>query len=128
MKFKTFSSHTLIATWFGWLITAAGRQVSDIVKDVMAKDFGVQELLDISLVIDVSFWIGYIITALLLGILSDKIGRKKIIYMSLLLFSIPTALISFASDQFFVYIRFLQGLSIGGFFPVAVALLGDLND
>lgn len=120
--------YTLLACFMGWLITAAGRQISDIVKDVMAEDLGAIELLDISLVIDVSFWIGYIITALLLGILSDKVGRRKIIYISLLLFSIPTGLIYFGGDQLFVYIRFFQGLSIGGFFPVAVALLGDLTN
>ena len=128
VKFRFFSSHTLLAVWLGWLITAGGRQVSDIVKDVMQQDIGLQELIDVSLVVDLSFWVGYIITALVLGILSDKIGRKKIIYLSILLFCIPTALIAIVPSEIFVYIRFLQGLSVGGFFPVAIALLGTLYD
>ncbi len=123
---KHSTAYVLLACWMGWLVTAAGRQVSDIVKDEMAVGLGIGDLLNISLTIDVSFWIGYIITALLLGILSDRIGRKKIIYISLFLFSIPTGLIAIAPEQLFIYVRFLQGLSVGGFFPVAVALLGDL--
>jgi MFS family permease len=122
------TKHTLLATFLGWLITAAGRQVSDIVKNEMQVTLGLEERWQVSLVVDLSFWIGYIITALLLGIWSDKIGRKKIIYFSLLLFSIPTGLIYLTNIYTFVYVRFFQGLAVGGFFPVAVALLGDLNE
>ncbi len=121
------AKHTLFAVWLGWLITAAGRKVSDIVKQEMKTALSLTTELDISLAIDLSFWIGYIITALLLGILSDRIGRKKIIWVSLLLFSIPTGLIAFSTAETFIIIRFFQGLGVGGFFPVAVALLGDLN-
>jgi len=119
--------YTLFAVWLGWLITAAGRQVSDIVKTEMETALHLNNELEISLVIDLSFWIGYIVTALLLGILSDRIGRRKIIFLSLLLFSIPTGLIAISTPETFVIIRFFQGLGVGGFFPVAVALLGDLN-
>ncbi len=123
---KRSTVYVLLACWLGWLITAAGRQISDIVKDEMQETMELSKLIEVSLTIDVSFWIGYIITALVLGIVSDRIGRKKIIYISLFLFSIPTGLISIMPWQYFIYIRFFQGLSIGGFFPVAVALLGDL--
>ena len=122
------AKHTLLATFLGWLITASGRQVSDIVKNEMQFTLGLEKRWQVSLVVDLAFWVGYIITALLLGIWSDKVGRKKIIYLSLLLFSIPTGLLYLTNIYTFVYIRFFQGLAVGGFFPVAVALLGDLND
>lgn len=122
------AKHTLFAVFCGWLITAAGRQVSDIVKNEMQVTLGLNERWQVSLVVDMTFWIGYLITALLLGIWSDKIGRKKIIYFSLLLFSIPTGLFYLTNIYVFVYVRFFQGLAVGGFFPVAVALLGDLNE
>jgi len=122
------TKHTLLATFMGWLITAAGRQVSDIVKNEMQASLGLEKRWQVSLIVDLTFWVGYIITALLLGIWSDKIGRKKIIYFSLLLFSIPTGLFYLTSIYTFVYIRFFQGLAVGGFFPVAVALLADLNE
>ena len=120
--------NTLLATFLGWLITASGRQVSDIVKNEMQVTLELDKRWQVSLVVDLSFWIGYIITALILGILSDKVGRKKIIYLSLFLFSIPTGLIYLTNIYTFIYVRFFQGLAVGGFFPVAVALLGDLNE
>ncbi len=120
--------YVLFACWLGWLITAAARQISDIVKREIGTALGLTTRLQISLVVDFSFWIGYIITAVGFGILSDKIGRKKIIYISLFLFSIPTGLFFISDAQSFIYIRFFQGFSVGGFFPVAVALLGDLNE
>jgi len=120
--------NTLLATWLGWLITASGRQVSDIVKNEMQVSLALDKRWQVSLVVDLSFWVGYIITALILGILSDKVGRKKIIYLSLFLFSIPTGLIYFTDVYTFIYVRFFQGLAVGGFFPVAVALLADLNE
>ncbi len=131
VKLKFLASHTLLAAWLGWLITAAGRQVSDVLKTNMETWLGLETELEVSIVIDLSFWVGYIITALLLGIYSDKIGRKKIIFISLLLFSIPTGLIAVITQEIahlFIIIRFFQGLSIGGFFPVAIALLGDMNE
>ena len=71
---ETNSNHktgiVLLACWMGWLITAAGRQVSDIVKQEMQVALGLENELEISLAIDLSFWVGYIITALLFGILS----------------------------------------------------------
>jgi len=119
------SKHLLLLTWFGWLVTASGRQIYDILKANLQESLQIRLKLELSITVDVSFWVGYLITALLLGILSDRIGRKKIIYLSLLLYSIPTALIYFSTEQTFILIRFCQGLSVGGFFPVAVALLGD---
>lgn len=127
VNFRNIAPHTLLAGWLGWVITASGRQVSDIVKQEMETALGLSTRLEISLVVDLSFWVGYIITALILGVLSDRIGRKNIIYISLLLFSIPTGLISISTADTFVIIRFFQGLGVGGFFPVMVALLADLN-
>ncbi|HUX99228.1 MAG TPA: MFS transporter [Candidatus Deferrimicrobium sp.] len=127
-KSNRSSAYILLACWLGWLITASGRQVSDIVKNEMEVALGLTSRLQVSIVIDLSFWVGYIITALVLGIISDRIGRKRIIYISLILFSIPTGLIFLSTPTTFIIIRFFQGLAVGGFFPVAVALLGDIHE
>jgi MFS family permease len=127
-KSNRSSAYILLACWLGWLITASGRQVSDIVKNEMEVALGLTSRLQVSIVIDLSFWVGYIITALILGILSDRIGRRRIIYVSLILFSIPTGLIALSTPSTFIIIRFFQGLAVGGFFPVAVALLGDIHE
>lgn len=70
---------------------------------------------------------GMMFGALLLGTLADKIGRKKGIIISFVLFSVATFMTGFASTptEFGVY-RFLAGLGCGGLMPNAVALINEL--
>lgn len=71
---------------------------------------------------------GMMFGALLLGTLADKIGRKKGIVISFILFSVATFLTGFASTptEFGIY-RFLAGLGCGGLMPNAVALINELS-
>lgn len=60
------------------------------------------------------------------GMLSDYVGRKRIIVGSLLLLAIPTALISFsASIEILTVWRFLQGLAVPGITVVLIAYIGE---
>lgn len=69
---------------------------------------------------------GMMFGAILLGILADAIGRKKVIILSLLLFSIFTFLCGFADNPTtFSYFRFFAGLGLGGIMPNVIALLTD---
>ena len=70
---------------------------------------------------------GMMFGALLLGTLADKIGRKKGIVISFVLFSVATVLTGFSSTptEFGIY-RFLAGLGCGGLMPNAVALINEL--
>lgn len=70
---------------------------------------------------------GMMFGALLLGTLADKIGRKKGIVISFVLFSVATVLTGFSSTptEFGIY-RFLAGLGGGGLMPNAVALINEL--
>ncbi len=69
---------------------------------------------------------GMMFGALIFGPLADKIGRKKGIAISFMLFTVSTLLTGFASspDQFKVF-RFLAGLGCGGLMPNAVALMNE---
>lgn len=70
---------------------------------------------------------GMMFGALLLGTLADKIGRKKGIIISFVLFSVATMLTGLSSTptEFGIY-RFLAGLGCGGLMPNAVALINEL--
>ncbi|MBD3230889.1 MAG: MFS transporter [Candidatus Lokiarchaeota archaeon] len=126
---KIFS---LIILFLGWAITTANRQISDIIKkQIRLEFFGALEgyYTELSLIMDVSFWVFYIITALLVGMYSDKVGRKKIIFISLFLFtltSIMTWLTPHRNLPFLVFARSLSGAAVGPFFPISVALIGEL--
>ncbi|MEK4967377.1 MFS transporter [Cytobacillus sp. FSL R7-0696] len=70
--------------------------------------------------------LGMMFGAIFFGILADKMGRKNVIALSLILFSLFTFLCGFASSPttFSIY-RFIAGLGLGGIMPNVIALLTD---
>ena len=121
----------LIILFIGWATTTASRQMSDIIKkEITLEFFGLNQgvYLELSLIMDVSFWIFYIITALIGGTYSDKIGRKNIICSSLFLFAataIMTSLTPMHNVIFLIASRMLSGAAVGPFFPISIAMLGE---
>ena len=68
------------------------------------------------------------IGAMLLGTLSDRFGRKKMIVLCIVLFSGFTALNGFAQTPLqFGVMRFIAGLGIGGVMPNVVALMSEYS-
>ena len=71
---------------------------------------------------------GMMIGAMLLGTLSDKLGRKKMIVLCIILFSGFTVLNGFAQTPTqFAVMRFIAGLGIGGVMPNVVALMSEYS-
>ena len=61
-----------------------------------------------------------------MGMLSDAVGRKKVIVASLAFLMLPTALMGFANDLAFMNVcRFLQGLAVPGITVVLIAYIGE---
>jgi len=69
---------------------------------------------------------GMMFGALIFGPLADRIGRRKGIAISFLLFTVSTLLTGFANspEQFKIF-RFFAGLGCGGLMPNAVALMNE---
>ncbi|OTG81547.1 3-(3-hydroxy-phenyl)propionate transporter MhpT [Acinetobacter sp. ANC 4648] len=64
--------------------------------------------------------------ALLGGRFADKIGRKKVLMFSLLLFGIMSLLTAFANQySLLIIIRFLTGLGMGGALPMMITLASE---
>ena len=69
---------------------------------------------------------GMMFGAMIFGSLADKIGRKKVIMICIVLFSGLTCAGGFASNPTeFAVLRFLAGLGIGGVMPNLVALTSE---
>ncbi len=69
---------------------------------------------------------GMMFGAIFFGTLADRIGRKKVIAITLIFFSLFTMLCGFATTpSMFSAFRFLAGLGLGGIMPNVIALLTD---
>ena len=70
--------------------------------------------------------IGVMIGALTCGTLSDLIGRRKTMLVTVISFSVLTLLCAFAPNPWvFGVLRFLAGLGLGGVLPTALALINE---
>ena len=69
---------------------------------------------------------GMMFGAFVFGFLADKIGRKKVIIINVLIFSLFTFLCGFAETAtVFSIFRFIAGLGLGGIMPNVAALVMD---
>lgn len=80
---------------------------------------------DIGLLV-AAFFVGRVLLQFPLGVLSDRVGRRRIMSASLLLFTISTAAYALTTDRSSMMIlRLLQGIASSGF---AVASQSYIND
>jgi AAHS family benzoate transporter-like MFS transporter len=71
---------------------------------------------------------GMMIGAMCFGALADRLGRRKILTLSISLFSIFTAGAGLTHDPMsFSMTRFVAGLGIGGVLPIAAAQMGEFS-
>ncbi|MGP7816944.1 MFS transporter [Niallia sp. 01092] len=70
--------------------------------------------------------IGMAVGALLFGIMADRVGRKNVFIITLLLFSICSGISAFTTSlTVFLCLRFLIGMGLGGELPVASTLVSE---
>ncbi|WP_046178321.1 MFS transporter [Domibacillus tundrae] len=70
--------------------------------------------------------IGMAVGALVFGIYADRIGRKNIFIITLLLFSLASGLSAFTTTlTAFLILRFFVGMGLGGELPVASTLVSE---
>ncbi|MFK4426744.1 MFS transporter [Bacillus sp. RC51] len=124
-KVKEISKRKLLGiAGLGWLFDAMDVGMLSFVIVAIQKDWGLstQEMGWIGSVNSIGMAVG----ALLFGILSDKIGRKSVFIITLLLFSIGSGLTALTTTfAMFLVLRFLIGMGLGGELPVASTLVSE---
>ncbi|EDX55254.1 major facilitator family transporter [Bacillus cereus W] len=124
-KVKEISKRKLLGiAGLGWLFDAMDVGMLSFVMVALQKDWGLstQEMGWIGSINS----IGMVVGALVFGILSDKIGRKSVFIITLLLFSIGSGLTALTTTlAMFLVLRFLIGMGLGGELPVASTLVSE---
>lgn len=71
---------------------------------------------------------GLMLGALIIGPISDRIGRRRVIIASVAAFGVATLATMFARDVTeLLVLRFITGIGLGGAMPNAVALTAEVN-
>ncbi|QWU47915.1 MFS transporter [Bacillus sp. NP247] len=124
-KVKEISKRKLLGiAGLGWLFDAMDVGMLSFVIVALQKEWGLstQEMGWIGSINSIGMAVG----ALVFGILSDKIGRKSVFIITLLLFSIGSGLTALTTTlAMFLILRFLIGMGLGGELPVASTLVSE---
>lgn len=69
---------------------------------------------------------GLLVGALLIGPLADRIGRKRVMLLSVAIFGLGTVVSAASTSlEMLVVLRFLTGLGLGGAMPTSIALTSE---
>lgn len=124
-KVKEISKRKLLGiAGLGWLFDAMDVGMLSFVIVALQKDWGLstQEMGWIGSINSIGMAVG----ALVFGVLSDKIGRKSVFIITLLLFSIGSGLTALTTTlAMFLVLRFVIGMGLGGELPVASTLVSE---
>lgn len=109
---------------FSWAFVAMEIIIISFTLSLFAKIFNLREF-EIGLLASASL-IGNIIGAIIFGRFSDKIGRRPLFQITLLWYSIFTALTALSNNFYELFIlRVLAGIGLGGMLVIDPALLSE---
>ncbi|MEG1854475.1 MAG: MFS transporter [Acinetobacter sp.] len=108
----------------GWMFDAMDTGLIAFILTSMAEEWNMSAS-EKGWVVSIGF-VGMAIGAIFSGGLADRIGRRTVFAMTLVIYSIATALCAFAPNLTWLLIfRFIVGLGLGGQLPVAVTLVSE---
>lgn len=108
----------------GWMFDAMDTGLISFILTTMADEWQMSAA-GKGWVVSITF-VGMAIGAVFAGGLADRIGRRTVFAMTLLIYSLATALCAFAPNlTWLLLFRFIVGLGLGGQLPVAVTLVSE---
>lgn len=114
----------LMIAGIGWLFDAMDVGLLSFINAAIAKEW--------NLTPEQVGWIGSVnsigmaVGAFLFGAIADKMGRRNVFVITLLLFSLASGLSAFATGlTVFLILRFFIGMGLGGELPVAATLVNE---
>ena len=119
-----FHYKLLLVTGLGWLFDSMDTGLIAFILPVLAKEWGLAPG-QMGLIGSIGL-IGMALGAVISGTVADRIGRKKVFTITVLLYSIASAFCALSWNyQSWLVFRFLVGFGLGGELPVAATLVSE---
>ena len=119
-----FHYSLLVLIGFGWMFDAMDTGLIAFILTKMSADWQMTAAAK-GWVVSIGF-VGMALGAVCAGALADRIGRKTVFALTLVVYSVATALCAFAPNLTYLLIfRFIVGFGLGGQLPVAVTLVSE---
>ena len=119
-----FHYKLLLVTGLGWLFDSMDTGLIAFILPVLAKEWGLAPG-QMGLIGSIGL-IGMALGAVISGTVADRIGRKKVFTITVLLYSIASAFCALSWNyQSLLVFRFLVGFGLGGDLPVAATLVSE---
>lgn len=117
----------IIMFWFAYFLNQGDRQIYNVVLPLIGDDLHLSDV-QLGLVATV-FTIAYGCIVPIAGFLGDFLSRKKIVFTSVLIFSVGTLFTGFANGLFMLIL--LRGITSGGgealYYPSAMSLVSQYH-
>ena len=98
-----------------------------IVNELKQGSATEQDLGSVGAYVNAIFLYGWMIGGIVLGLASDRLGRKKVLAFSTAIYGIATLMIVFVSSwQVLMLYRFLAGFGIGGTLVVSTVMISEI--
>lgn len=119
-----FHYSLLLVIGLGWMFDAMDTGLIAFIMAQMAEDWQMTAA-EKGWVVSITF-VGMAIGAVCAGALADRIGRKTVFALTLVIYSVATGLCALAPNLTYLLVfRFIVGLGLGGQLPVAVTLVSE---
>jgi MFS family permease len=115
---------TLIAAALGWMLDAFDVMLYSIVLATLMREFGMAK--STAGLLNTLTLVASAIGSLVFGILADRFGRRRMLSLSILLYSVFTFLCGFSTSiKMLAIFRFLLGLGMGGEWNTGATLVAE---
>ena len=119
---------TVLITALGYLVDVYDMIIFYVLRRTSLEDLGLtgEALTDVGITIVNMQMVGLILGGIFFGILGDKIGRKKCLIGSILVYSLATLACAFVQNvDHYAWLRFIAGFGLAGEVGIGVALITE---
>lgn len=126
-KASIFSQLIIWVAALGYFVDIYDLLLFSIVRKPSLEDIGVQNIDDVGLIIINTQMFGLLLGGILWGVLGDKLGRTKVLFLSIAIYSIGNILNGFVeTGTQYAVIRFIAGIGLAGELGAGITLVSEL--